>query len=179
MALRSVAVFGSSEPAEDDPLYRQAREVGRLLAGERWTVVTGGYGGVMEAASRGAREAGGRTLGVVSRIFDHREPNPYLDEVRRTDDLFERQRRLVEASDAFVVMWGRAGTLSELSLLWALARAGCLGPRPVILLGERWRPIHRRLSDDGMLETAHHHHTYLASTPLEAVRELARRLPDR
>ena len=74
---RSVAVFGSSEPAEGDTLYDTARRLGGLLARCGYRVVTGGYGGVMEAACRGAREAGGATVGVTCSIFRDRTPNPY------------------------------------------------------------------------------------------------------
>ncbi len=80
---RPIAVFGSSEPLEGEPLYEQARRVGALLAAAGYRVVTGGYGGVMEGASRGAIERGGEAIGVVcGAVFPARSPNRYLTEVR-------------------------------------------------------------------------------------------------
>ena len=87
-----MAVFGSSEPVPGDPLYEQARRLGTLLAGAGHSVVTGGYGGVMQAACQGAREAGGRTLGIGCAIFTDRTPNPYLDDTVIAPDLFDRTR---------------------------------------------------------------------------------------
>jgi uncharacterized protein (TIGR00730 family) len=172
----AVAVFGSSEPAPADPLYRQAFEVGAYVARAGGVVVTGGYGGVMEAASRGAHEAGGRTLGITCRIFSHREPNSWLAEARMAEDLHDRQRGLIDAAQGYIVLRGRAGTLAEVALLWALQRTGCLGQRPVILLGARWERLLQLLAQDGILEDEQLRATYVASTPHEAVATLARRI---
>ena len=169
-----IAVFGSSEPVEGDPLYEQARRLGRLLAEAGHQVVSGAYGGVMEAASRGAVDAGGRTLGVACEIFDWRSPNDYLSEVLLTSDLFDRTRELVERSRGFVILEGKAGTLAELSFLWALQRAGCLGPRPVVLLGGRWKGLLRHLETEGMLEPSQLESSPVADTPEAAVALLGR-----
>ena len=82
-----VAVFGSSEPGEEDPLYQLARSVGSLLARAGYDVISGGYGGVMEGASRGAREAGGRALGVTTSAFTRGGGNKYLSEETTEKDL--------------------------------------------------------------------------------------------
>lgn len=168
----SIAVFGSSEPSPGDRLYEQARELGALLADAGFCVLTGGYGGVMEGASRGAREHGGTTLGVTCEIFVHRTPNPYLDRVLAMPDLHLRQRELVERSAGYVVLQGRAGTVSELALLWALHRAGCLGRRPVVLLGRYWKEFLHLLECNGALERAQLDVTRLVETPREAVQAL-------
>ena len=167
-----IAVFGSSEPAPGEPLYQLARELGALLADAGFVVVTGGYGGVMEGASRGAREHGGATLGVTCETFGHREPNPYLDRSIPTPDLYRRQKELVERSAGYVVLQGRAGTVSELALLWALNRAGCLGRRPVILLGSYWKEFLHLLQNQGTLERTQLDVTRLVHTPREAVEAL-------
>jgi predicted Rossmann-fold nucleotide-binding protein len=86
-------------------------------------------------------EAGGRTLGVACDIFDKRAPNSYLTTIRRTRDLHQRQRELIDHAEGFVILEGQTGTLSELALLWALHRAGCLERRPVVLLGGNWKDI--------------------------------------
>jgi uncharacterized protein (TIGR00730 family) len=174
---RAVAVFGSSEPAPGSPDYRRAFEVGRRLAEAGFTVVNGGYGGVMEASARGAREAGGRTIGVTTRAFTFRSgANRWIETEVTTDDLHERTRHLIEAADGFVVLPGRSGTLAELALLWALHKARLLGRRPIVLLGRTWErllPALRRLDllDAEVLEI-----TTLSTTPIRAVRTIERRL---
>ena len=166
---RAVAVFGSSEPVPGDPIYEAARKVGELLARAGYRVATGGYGGVMEAASRGAREAGGGTIGVTCSIFSDRRPNEFVDEIVPTDDLHERQRRLIEASSGFVVLPGKSGTLAELTLLWALHRAGSLTSSPVVLLGAGWVHFLRHLVASGMIEPDQLAITRAVATPEEAV----------
>jgi len=164
-----IAVFGSSEPLQGEPLYEEARRVGTLLVTAGYGVVTGGYGGVMEAASRGATEAGGRAVGVTCAIFSHRTPNPFLTERRHTEDLIERTAVLVAAGRGFVVLHGKSGTLAELTLLWALHRAGSLGPRPVVLLGDAWRPFLHHLVRGGMIEADQLAITRVADDPEDAV----------
>ena len=165
----TVAVFGSSEPLAGDPGYEDARRTGRRLAESGYDVVTGGYGGVMEAASRGVREAGGRALGVTTEVFAERTPNPFLDEVVSTVDLFDRTRELIARAAGFVVLPGKSGTLAELTFLWALHRAGRLGRKPVILLGGDWRHVLRHLLRAGILESEQMDLTRVVDTPEEAV----------
>ena len=169
-----IAVFGSSEPVPGEPLYEQARRLGRLLAEAGFRVVSGGYGGVMEAASRGAREAGGATLGVTCAIFNRRRPNEHLGEVIETADLFARTRGLVEHSGGFVILPGKAGTLAELAFLWALHRAGCLTGRPVLLLGAQWKSLLNHLSDERILDSTQLETSRVVETPREAVEALKR-----
>lgn len=171
-----IAVFGSSEPRPGEPLYELARRVGGLLAGAGFRVVTGGYGGVMEGACRGALEGGGSTLGVTCAIFAGRSPNPYLTERRDTPDLVARTGALVDASDGFVVLPGKSGTLAELTLLWALHRAGSLGPRPVVLLGSVWRPLLRHLVQGAMIDDGPLGITRVVDLPEEAVDWIGRAL---
>jgi uncharacterized protein (TIGR00730 family) len=165
----SVAVFGSSEPVDGDPLYALARDVGRKLGEAGHEVVTGGYGGVMEAASRGAREAGAPTFGVLCDVFRARTGNAWLVETRATPDLYARTRELVERSGAFIVLPGKAGTLAELGFLWALHRAGCLRREPVILLGDGWDAYLRHIVEAGMLDESQREVTHLARSPEEAL----------
>jgi uncharacterized protein (TIGR00730 family) len=164
-----IAVFGSSEPRPGDREYDWAYEVGARLAAAGYTVVTGAYGGVMEGASRGAVEAGGCTLGVACELFGDRSPNAWLTERIFAPDLHDRTRLLVDRAQGFLVLPGKAGTLAELALLWALDRAGRLGGRPVVLLGAAFRPLVDLLARSGMLEPAQLQATRLADTPAEAV----------
>lgn len=137
----AIAVFGSSEPPEGSAPYELARKVGSLLARSGFVVITGGYGGVMEAASRGAVEAGGECIGVTTRAFraSRTSPNRFLTTHVEEIGLFERTRELIERSDGYIILPGKSGTLAELTFLWALHRAHLLGSRPIVLLGSPWR----------------------------------------
>jgi len=164
-----VAVFGSADPQEGEPGYELARRVGALLAASGFDVVTGGYGGVMEGASRGATESGGRAIGVISTSFSGREPNRFLTERREMPDLVSRTGALVEVACGYIVLHGSSGTLAELTLVWALHRAGGLGSRPVVLLGDAWRPFLHHLVRGGMIENAQLAITRVAEDPEDAV----------
>ncbi len=170
----AIAVFGSSEPVAGDPLYEGARRLGGLLASGGYAVVTGGYGGVMEGASVGAVEAGGRAIGVVCDVFRDREPNPHLTEIIRTADLHERTRMLVDLARGYVAFHGKSGTLAEVACLWALHRAGSLGSRPVILLGDGWRRLASVLAQARMIEPEQFEITRIVDGPEEAVRAIGR-----
>lgn len=165
-----VAVFGSSEPRAGEPLYGLARQVGRFLAEAGFLVVSGGYGGVMEAASRGAREAGGQALGITTDSFAARgAANRFLTREIREPDLLLRTRALLRYPRGFVVLPGRSGTLAELTGLWALHRAGLLERRPVVLLGAAWEGLLESLEGRGLLHSARRETTRLAASPREAV----------
>ncbi|MCZ6650211.1 MAG: LOG family protein [Acidobacteria bacterium] len=151
--LPAVAVFGSSEPQPGDDAYELARRAGELLARSGWAVLNGGYGGVMEAASRGAREAGGHALGVTVASFSGRsQANRWLSTVIQEQDLFTRTRALVDGASGYLVLPGKAGTLAELSILWALRRARLLGDRPTVLCGQVWPALLQTLTGAGILD---------------------------
>jgi uncharacterized protein (TIGR00730 family) len=139
---RIVTIFGGSKCSESDPEYREALLVGELLAEAGFTICTGGYLGVMEAASRGAREKGGRVLGIVMNQFTA-EPNRYLTDKVATPHFYERLQRLITRSIGFVAIRGGMGTVTELSLVWNKIQTRVIGPRPLVLLGECWPPIVR------------------------------------
>ena len=165
---RCIAVFGSSEPREGDPAYAEAYSLGEQLAAAGFATLTGGYGGVMEAASRGAHERGGHVVGVISDIFSHRDPNPYLLETVPSRDLHERTQKLIDRADGFTVLPGKAGTLSELTFLWALDRIDALR-RPLVLVGPFWSAILRQCREQGVLSERTADATRLADGPAEAV----------
>jgi uncharacterized protein (TIGR00725 family) len=149
---RRIAVFGRADLQPGTPDYRDAVELGRLIAAEGWTVVTGGYGGAMEAVSRGAFEAGGETEGVLCSAFEGRRPNGYLSRQVWTADLWQRTRLLLEGADAYAALAPRAGTLAEVANLWSLWKSGFLSPRPLVLAGAAWGPIMAGLEGAGALE---------------------------
>ena len=173
---RAIAVFGSSEPRDGEPAYRLAYRTGQALANAGFTVVTGGYGGVMEAASRGASDAGGQALGIISDIFSVRDPNPFLTETVGSPDLYERTRLLIDRSDGYLVLPGKAGTLAELTWVWALARAGCLPARPVVAVGAPWPDLLDLLERSDMMDPIALEMTERAADENQAVAILERRL---
>lgn len=143
-----IAVFGSSTAVLGDPHYDRALQLGRALAARGATVMSGGYGGVMEAVSRGAHEAGGHVVGVTVQMFEHRGgPNAWVRERVHTNDLFERLRHLIDTAHGFVVPGGSVGTLNELFLAWTFASTSPRPVPPIVLLGSHWRDwleAHRR-----------------------------------
>jgi uncharacterized protein (TIGR00730 family) len=137
-----VTVFGSARFQENDPYYALAREVGQALARAGFTVMTGGGPGIMEAANRGAREVGGRSLGCNIELPAEQKPNPYLDKMVEFRHFFVRKVMLVKYSYAFVVMPGGFGTMDELFEVLVLVQTGKIQNFPVVLLGgEFWRPL--------------------------------------
>jgi hypothetical protein len=170
-----IVVFGSSQPGPGTSLYEEARAVGSALAREGWTVITGGYGGVMEAASRGAKEAGGTVIGVTTEFFSGRFPkaNPYVDREVRMPSYGERLLELLRLGDGYVVMTGGSGTLAELFLAWELVKNKNLPERPIVLCGAQWRRIMdvlgRELSEE-LSFSSHLHILQFAETPEETVR---------
>jgi uncharacterized protein (TIGR00725 family) len=137
---RIVTIFGGSKCDRTCDEYEQAHRVGELLAEAGYTICTGGYLGVMEAASRGAREKGGRVLGIVMNQFQA-EPNRYLTDKVATPHFYERLQRLITRSVGFVALKGGMGTVTEVSLVWNKIQTGVIGPRPLVLLGDCWPPI--------------------------------------
>lgn len=137
---RVVSVFGSSHPQEGSPEYGEACLVGRLLAEAGLVVCNGGYGGVMEAASRGAKEAGGEVWGVTLDLFGgKRSCNAWLDREIPTDDFPARLRQLTNLADAYIALEGGIGTLLEIALVWNSIFTGALPPRPTVLVGAGWK----------------------------------------
>lgn len=133
-----VTIFGSARVAEGSPEYEEARRLGKLLAERGDVIVSGGYGGMMEAVSRGAHEGGGQVVGVtVAPWIGRIAPNQYLSEEISARTLFERLEALVE-SDALIALPGGAGTLGEVALAWNLRQMDLMRPKPVILVGPTW-----------------------------------------
>jgi uncharacterized protein (TIGR00725 family) len=137
---RIVTIFGGSKCRESDPEYQQALRVGELLADSGFTICTGGYAGVMEAASRGAHERGGRVLGITMNQFKS-EPNRYLTEKVPSEHFYERLQRLITQSVGYVALRGGMGTVTEISLVWNKLQTRVLDPRPLVLLGDCWPPV--------------------------------------
>lgn len=133
-----ITLFGSGSAPPGHPVLAQAERLGRLLAEAGFTLVCGGYGGTMAAASRGTRQAGGQAIGVTMDLFSPRlQPNSWLTEEQRVSDFFPRLQRLT-AADGFVALRGGIGTLTEVALTWSLLQTGQIPARPFVFVGEQW-----------------------------------------
>ena len=141
-----VTVFGSSRPVEGDPDYAAARELGWALASKGLIVCTGGYGGVMEAASRGAKDAGGRTFAVTASFFQSKT-NQWVDEELRVDTWDQRLFELIRRGDAWVACKGGTGTLVELAVVWEMLNKGALAHKPFVVFGDFWKPVIDRVRE--------------------------------
>jgi uncharacterized protein (TIGR00725 family) len=135
-----VTIFGGSKCGENSLEYQQALEVGAKLAKAGYTICTGGYLGVMEAASRGARENGGRVLGIVMNQFKS-EPNRFLTDKVATDHFYDRLQNLITRSVGFIAIRGGMGTVTEISLVWNKLQTGVIDKRPLVLLGDCWKNV--------------------------------------
>ena len=143
---RMITIFGGSKCGHDTIEYREALELGRRLAEAGFTICTGGYLGVMEAASRGAREAGGRVMGIVMNQFKA-EPNRFLTDKVASDHFYDRLQNLITRSVGFVALRGGMGTVTEISLVWNKLQTRVLDRRPIVLIGESWRDVVKAFQD--------------------------------
>lgn len=130
-----VTVFGSARTAPEDANYIRAREMGAALARLGFTVMTGGGPGIMEAANRGAQQAGGRSVGCNIKLPFEQAPNPYLDRCVTLYYFFVRKTLLLKYSYAFVVMPGGAGTMDELFEALTLIQTGKIKSFPIVIMG--------------------------------------------
>jgi len=131
----AVTVFGSARFKADHPYYELGRQVGRKLAESGFTVITGGGPGAMEAANRGAREAGGPSYGLNIVLPHEQKPNPFVDQTVEFRYFFVRKVMLVKYSCAYIVLPGGLGTLDELFEAATLLQCGKVGPFPLVLVG--------------------------------------------
>ncbi len=178
-----ITVFGSSRPREGEPDYEEARALGDSLAAAGFAVCSGGYGGIMAAVSRGAKEAGGRTLGITAEFFAARV-NRWVDEEVRVRTWQDRLFELVRRGAGFVACKGGTGTLVELAVVWEMLNKRVMPAKPFVVLGNFWVPILERVRE---VETgiaspwgeADERLVHIASTPADAVSYLEHRLQPR
>lgn len=146
-----VTVFGSARFGEDNEYYQRTVELGAALSRLGFTIMTGGGPGIMEAAPRGAKSVGGRTVGCNIELPHEQKPNPYLDVVVTFRHFFVRKVLLVKYSFAFVVMPGGAGTMDELFETLTLIQTGKIQEFPMVVFGTSyWRDLREML--DRMVE---------------------------
>lgn len=139
-----VSIFGGSQPQPGSPAYAEAYQLGSLLALAGHIILTGGYIGTMEAASRGAREHGGHVIGVTCSDIEAwrgNRANEWVQEERHFATLQERLNELVRACDAAIALPGGPGTLTEVALAWNLMIVESMPAKPLILTGTGWRTV--------------------------------------
>ena len=130
-----VTVFGSARFKQEHAYYELARRVGGALSDMGFTVMTGGGPGIMEGANRGAREAGGPSIGCNIKLRHEQAPNPYLDRWVEFSYFFVRKMMLIKYSYAFVVLPGGLGTMDELFEAMTLIQTGKIRNFPIVIMG--------------------------------------------
>lgn len=174
-----VTVFGSARLGEGHPYYELAREVGARLAKAGFTVMTGGGPGIMEAANRGAREAGGLSAGCNIELPHEQKPNDHLDVFVDFRYFFVRKVMLVKYSYAFVVLPGGYGTMDEIFETATLVQTRKIEDFPIVLIGEHfWRPmfdfLRQRMLAYGTISEPDIDLFSLTDSPAEAVDAITR-----
>ncbi len=172
-----VTVFGSARFDENHRYYKLARDVGARLARAGFTVMTGGGPGIMEAANRGAKDVGGRSIGCNIVLPQEQKPNPYLDRFIDFRYFFVRKVMLVKYSYAFVVMPGGFGTLDELFETATLVQTGKIHDFDIVLMGsDYWEPLLRFLREtmvrERTIESIDVDRWIITDDPEEAVRRV-------
>ena len=179
VAKPAVTIFGSARVPEGNPIYEHARAAARLFAESGFTVVTGGGPGVMEAANRGAREAGGLSVGFNIELPHEQNANPYLDVCHTFRHFYARKTMLVKVAEGFVMFPGGFGTLDEMFEALTLIQTGKVLHFPVVLVGRAyWSDlldwIGDELLDHAMISRDDVRLLYLTDDPAEAVHEVVR-----
>lgn len=154
MTQKIIAVFGSARSQPGSPSYDDSFAVGAALAEAGYIVMTGGYAGVMEAASKGAAQAGGIVHGITVEKLEaigESRVNEWVTEEIRYPDLRKRLDHLIDTAAAYVVMPGGVGTLQEFVEVWQLVRLGDLARRPILIYGEFWKPLMTQILDSAFI----------------------------
>lgn len=148
--IKSVCVFGSYKNLGKSQM-NEVLKLGQLLAKNGFDVITGGFGGTMEYVSKGAKSQGGKTIGVTFYKWEtplYSAPNAFVDEEIIADLLWKRIEIMLERSDAFIVLPGGTGTLLELSACLEFMNKGLMPMKPIIAIGNYWKPILKRLDKE-------------------------------
>jgi uncharacterized protein (TIGR00730 family) len=135
---KGVTIFGSARTSPEDPMYKAAEETAAILAQAGFAIITGGGPGIMEAANRGAREGGGRSIGCNIELPFEQGANPYLDTLVNFRYFFVRKTMFIKYSSAFIIFPGGFGTLDELFEAITLIQTGKIFQFPVILFGRHY-----------------------------------------
>src|SRR3989344_7037700 len=175
--IKVVTCLGFADAHEDEPLFKEAFEVGRALATAGYTVANGGGPGVMRATSLGAKSAGGKVIGVTFypkdvANFEGRDKNNPIDEEVVTQNYLERTLKLLEAGQAYVIFKGGTGTISEFGMAWGLARLYLGHHKPLVLFGKFWENIISAFMANMRMRPEEFQVYRIATTPDEVVKSL-------
>ena len=179
-----VVVFGSARTPEDAPYYQQARQLGGELARRGFGIITGGGPGIMEAANRGAHEAGGTSVGLNIVLPQEQRVNPYVNVTMAFDYFFARKVMLVKYAVALVCFPGGFGTLDEFFEALTLIQTQKTKPSPVVLVGrEFWSPLvdwvrQMLLEQHGTISPGDMDLFLLVDSPEEAVAHIVEQCPE-
>lgn len=173
-----VTIFGSARFSEDHPYYSLARATASSLGHRGFTIMTGGGPGIMEAANRGAREAGAISVGCNIKLPHEQRPNPYLDRFLEFHYFFVRKVMLIKYSCAFIAFPGGFGTLDEIFETATLIQTGKVEGFPLVLMGrEFWQPmldfLRNRLIAGATIEVADFDRILVTDDPNEAAEWIA------
>jgi uncharacterized protein (TIGR00725 family) len=154
--IKKVTFFGFSEAKPEDKIFKDARAAAKLLAKEGYIILNGSGPGIMKASSLGAKEGGGRTIGVSfypagATHFEGRDPSNPLDEEIKCPNYVERTLKLIELGDVYVIFSGGTGTISEFAMAWGLARIYFGNHKPLILFGSFWHEIMEAIGKNMLL----------------------------
>jgi uncharacterized protein (TIGR00725 family) len=167
----TVAVIGSARLTPPDPRCALAEQIGAAIAAEGWTVMTGGYGGLMEVTSRAAAEAGGTVIGLPMRGWTALTPNRWNHELRWSDTYPERLAHLLTA-DAMIALDGGIGTLSEAAVAWSALQTEPTAAE-LIFLGAGWPPVLRALADHLVIDARDLAYATVCADPDRAIAHIA------
>ncbi|HUX60922.1 MAG TPA: LOG family protein [Ignavibacteriaceae bacterium] len=137
---KTITIFGSSLPKEGDKEFEDAYLLGSLLAKGNFNICTGGYRGIMHAASKGAKENGAEAIGITVDLWGA-TPSEYLTQEIKCENLFERITKLIEAGDGYIILQGGTGTLLELSAVWELMNKGLITKKLAACHSTMWSDI--------------------------------------
>jgi uncharacterized protein (TIGR00725 family) len=167
----TVAVIGSARLSPPDPRCALAEQIGAAIAAEGWALMTGGYGGLMEVASRAAAEAGGRVIGLPMRGWSRLTPNRWNHELRWSDTYPERLAHFLGA-DAVVAVDGGIGTLSEAAIAWAARQTEPAAP-DLIFVGAGWPAVLESLAAHLVIDDRDLELVTICADPGQAIARIA------
>jgi uncharacterized protein (TIGR00725 family) len=167
----TVGVVGSARLQPPDPRCALAEQTGAAIAAQGWTMITGGYGGLMEVASRAAAEAGGKVIGLPMRGWANLTPNQWNNELRWSTTYAERLAHLL-AADAVVVLDGGIGTLSEAATAWAALQTEP-DAADLVFLGTGWEPVLQAFTTHLVIDDHDLAHVTICTDPRQAIAHIA------
>lgn len=156
LTVQNIAIFGYADANEDSDLFESVREVSKKLAEAGYVVVDGGGPGVMRAATIGAKEGGGKVIGITLYMediphFEGRDPKNLFDEEIKTNNYVERTLALMKTGQVYIIFNGGTGTISEFGMAWGLAKLYFGHHKPIILYGKFWENIIKAFKENMLM----------------------------